>query len=70
MKTLKTRAKTQRDPGSVSQGKLERKFVHANVDHGAGVQAGALRRARGMVRLVKDAALGIIMQLNQQLEEH
>lgn len=54
----------------MSQGKLERKFVRANVDHGAGVQAGALRRARGMVRLVKDAALGIIMQLNQQLEEH
>ena len=61
MKILKTRAKTQRDPGSVSQGKLERKSVRVNVDHGAGVQAGALQCP------AKDAASGITMQLNQQL---
>ena len=70
MKTLKTRAKTQRDPGKVSQGKMERKFERVKVDHGSGVQAGAIRTARGVVRPVKDAALSIIMQLNQQLEGH
>lgn len=70
MKTLKTRAKTQRDPGKVSQGKMERKFERVTADHGAGIQAGALLRARGVVRPVKDAALSIIMQLNQQLEGH